>query len=303
MALLLDAPGFVRREAGIVRVGGQDRLTYLHSLLSQHLESATPGEVADFLYLDAKGNPQAVGRAMVRAADVWLVTPAELAADLAAALEKYRFLMQVEAADISDGLRVASLRGPSPILFAGAPHPPLTANEEADGIVVRDRSGGVDLIGTPHWVDRQLRSVDLPEASAAEYEAWRIAAGEPAWGREILPGRRSQELGLLPTHVHLRKGCYPGQESVAKIYNLGRPRRALAVLEADAALPVGAAVQVEGKTGEVTSAADAGGRWLALALVPVGVDGSLPAGTEVAVAGAAARVVRRVGEGVAQPGT
>jgi len=125
------------------------------------------------------------------------------------------------------------------------------------------------------------------------------------WGAEIAPGRRAQELGLLPTHVHLRKGCYPGQESIAKIFNLGRPRRALAVVERGAPMAVGDLVEVPalpGKHGEITSAAAAGGAWVALALVPVGPDGALPDDGAVRVGGAAARVRRRVAEGLPQPG-
>jgi tRNA-modifying protein YgfZ len=256
MALLFDEPAVVRRDLGVVVVTGVDRLGYLHTLLSQHLEHAAAGTAADFLYLDAKGNIQAMGRALVRDDDVWLLTPRAVAGDLAAALEKYKFLLQVEAADCSDAVTTVSIRGPE--LPAGAPATVMTHAPAGAVTLVRDRSGGVDVVGPPDDVATYLRALDLPEAPAAAFDAWRIAAAEPAWGREVTPGRRAQELGLLPTHVHLRKGCYPGQESIAKIYNLGRPRRALAVLESDHPLSAGAAVMVGDKAGEVTSAAAVG---------------------------------------------
>jgi tRNA-modifying protein YgfZ len=286
MTLLLDETAVARRPAGVVRVTGTDRLSYLHTMLSQHLEAARPGDVADFAYLDPKGNPLAAGRAVVTDDAVLLVTPSpQVAADLAAALEKFKFLTQVEAADISDGWALASIRGPE-----DQPTGTMTAAREGDGWVVRDRRGGSDLLGPDPWVRERVAQLDLPEASDDDWESWRITHGVPAWGPEIAPGRRLQELGLLPTHVHLDKGCYPGQESIAKIYNLGAPRRALALVEAADELSVG---------GLVTSAVPVDGRWLALALLPL-ADGDLPA--TVDLDGVQARVVRRVGEELTPPG-
>jgi tRNA-modifying protein YgfZ len=302
MVLLLDETAKVRRDAGVVRVTGGDRLTYLHTLLSQQLEQAHPGTVADFLHLDAKGNPMAEGRAVVRAGEVWLVTPAEVAGELSAALEKFKFLMDVQSVDVSEGFGVVSVRGPGRIGAPGAREELMTAAPHGDGVVVRDRSGGVDLIGATAWVEDKAEALELPWASEEDWQAWRIAAGIPAWGSEITGGRRPQELGLLPTHVHLRKGCYPGQESIAKTWNLGRPRRALAVIEATDRVEPGAVVEIEGKQGQVTSAARAGDVWTALALLPVGRDGRLPGDGTLRAGGIHGRVRRRVGEGLPQPG-
>jgi folate-binding protein YgfZ len=303
--LLLDSAAVARRPAGVVAVSGHDRLAYLHSLLSQHLEAARPGAVADFLYLDAKGNPQAAGRAVVRAGDVLLVTPPEVAGNLTEALNRYPFLLDAKAEDWSADWALASVRGAGEVAAPGARAERMTAAPHGDGLVVRDRSGGVDLLGRRAWVEEKVAGLGLPEASAQDWEAWRIAAGEPAWGAEIVPGRRAQELGLLPTHVHLRKGCYPGQESIAKIYNLGRPRRALAVVEAAGPIAPGDPVEVPdrpGKLGEVTSAASTGDGWVALALVPVAPDGALPAATRILVGGEPAHIRGRVAEGIPQPG-
>jgi tRNA-modifying protein YgfZ len=302
MVLLLDETAKVRRDAGVVRVTGGDRLTYLHTLLSQQLEQVQPGTVADFLHLDAKGNPMAEGRAVVRAGEVWLVTPAEVAADLAAALEKFKFLMDVQAVDVSDRYAVVSVRGPGWVDAPGAREERMTAAPHGDGVVVRDRSGGVDLVGVGAWVEDKAAALDLPWAGEEDWQAWRISAGVPAWGSEIAGGRRPQELGLLPTHVHLRKGCYPGQESIAKTWNLGRPRRALAVIEVADRVEPGAVVEIGGKQGQVTSAAPAGAAWTALALLPVGRDGQLPGDGTLSAGGRDGRVRHRVGEGLPQPG-
>jgi folate-binding protein YgfZ len=176
----------------------------------------------------------------------------------------------------------------------------MTATPQPGGVVVRDRSGGVDVVGERDWVAGVVDALDLPEATVQDWQAWRIDAGEPEWGAEITAGRRAQELGLLPTHVHLRKGCYPGQESIAKIYNLGRPRRALAVVETDGPVSAGDPVEAGGKAGEVTSAAAVGSGWVALAVVPLTRDASAP--DEVTVGGNPARVRRLVGAGLPIPG-
>jgi len=304
MTLLIDQPAVARRHAGVVVVSGHDRLAYLHSLLSQQFEGVRPGTVADFLYLDAKGSAQAAGRAVVRAGDVVLVVAPVVATPFAEALDRFRFLMDVAVEDLTHRWALASVRGPGEVPAPGARSQPMTAAPHGGGMVVRDRSGGVDLVGPATWVEECVADLGLPEAPSEAWEAWRIGAGEPAWGSEVTPGRRAQELGLLPTHVHLRKGCYPGQESIAKIHNLGRPRRALAVLSTAGVPAPGAAVEVGGgaRPGEVTSAVAVGGGGLALGFVPLDREGRPPVDGRVTVGGAAGTVRALVGEGIPQPG-
>ena len=293
MAFLIDQAAVVRRPVGVVRVSGPERLSYLHTLLSQHFDGAAPGQAADFLYLDAKGYPIAAGRALVRTDHALLVTEPGVAPGLTEQLGRMRFLTQVEIADVSEQWSRASIRGWD---GDGDVAEPMNFREQDGGLVVRDRSGGVDLLGPAAWLDAFLAQLGLPEASDGDWEAWRIRNGEAAWGREIAPGYRPQELGLLPTHVHLRKGCYPGQESIAKTFNLGRPRRALAVVELDG--PPSDKVRVDGREAPVTSATASGDGWLAMALLPVDADGRLPQVIEEPPG----RVLRKVGDGLPIPG-
>ena len=298
---LIDEPAAVFRSVGVIRVTGGDRLAYLHTQLSQNLEDLAPGDAADFLYLDAKGAPRAVGRAIAADDAVLLVVPAEIGADLAQTLDSYTFLMDA-GAELVDGWVRASARGPEGVHADGAPDEPMRATLAEDLVVVRDRSGGVDWLGTPTAVEGAVIATGLPVADEDAWEAWRVHAGEPAWGRDIVTGRRAQELGLLPTHVHLRKGCYPGQESIAKTYNLGRPRRALFVVTFDGPVASGDRVQAGDKEGEVTSAAATSDGWLALCLLPLDREGQLRGAGEVAVGDAKGSIARRVGEGLPQPG-
>jgi folate-binding protein YgfZ len=303
MTLLLDKTAVRLREVGVVRVTGPDRLTYLHTLLSQDLAGSRPGDVADFLHLDAKGGIRAMGRAVVHAEAVLLVTPPVVATPLSAALEQFKFLLDVAADDVSASWGLASVRGPGDVVVPGARSEPMTAAPHGDGLVVRDRSGGADLLGTSGWVADRVAGLGLPGADRADWDAWRITAGIPAWGSEVVEGRRAQELGLLPTHVHLQKGCYPGQESIAKIHNLGRPRRALVVAHFDGAVSAGDAVIAGEGTGEVTSAASVADGTAALALLPVDrVTGDVRGAGAIEAGRIPGRVVRRVGAGLPQPG-
>lgn len=301
MGLLETTTAAYTRPVGVIRVSGQDRLHYLHSLLSQDLEGARAGTVADFLYLDAKGTALAEGRAVVRAGDVLLVTPREVTAELTDALGRFTFLLDAAAEDLSADWRMVSVRGPDTAELPGARSQPMTAAPHGEGLVIRDRSGGVDYLGPAIWVGDRSAELELPTAAPTDWERWRIRSALPAWGREITAGRRTQELGLLPTHVHLRKGCYPGQESIAKTYNLGRPRRALWVAEFDAAVPVDGEVRIGDRTGVITSAAQDGPQTVALTLLPLEHDGTL-AGRDLDASGVTGRAVRRVGEGIPQPG-
>ena len=326
-----------RRTVGLVRVTGSERLAFLHTLLSQHVADLAAGQVRDFLFLDAKGGARAAGRLVARDDDVLLAVAPEAAEALAETLANSTFLMDA-GAEALGGWTLASARGPAdaaasapdaatttdgaalpasdaavpppaPALPAldgassgGAPDEPMTAALEGDLAVIRDRRGGVDWLGPDAAVAAAVAASGLAEADPAALEAWRIAAGEPGWGSEIAAGRRTQELGLLPTHVHLDKGCYPGQESIAKTYNLGRPRRALCVVDLDAPVEVGATVTAGDKTGEVTSAAATDAGAVALCLLPLDRDGAVRGGGTVTVDGVDGRVRRRVGEGEPIPG-
>lgn len=295
MALLVTEPAAVRPDAGVVRVTGEERLAFLHTLLSQELEGAEPGTVTDFLFLDAKGNARAEGTAVVRAEDVLLVVAPEVAAELAAAFESSKFLMRVQATDDSSGWALAAIRGTSD--GTDVPQRPGTAQPSGEGLVLRVREG-FDLLGPPSWVDERIAASGLPQATQADWTAWRIVAGRPAWGAEITAGRRPQELGLLPTHVHLRKGCYPGQESIAKTYNLGRPRKALATVHFDVPVSPGNQVAVGDRHGTVTSSAALDGQWVGLVILPLDAEGKLPDRTD----DPPGKVRTRVGEGLPQPG-
>lgn len=287
MTPLIAHPAVFRRDLAVIAVTGEDRTAYLHALLSQDVAGARVGSAADFLLLDHKGSPLAAGRLLVTAGAVLLLAPTSVVDPLVEMLRGRTFLMDATTEVLA--WAVASVRGPGEVGVPGARSDAMTAAPHGDGFVVRDRSGGVDVVGPVAWVDERVEGLGLPVAETADWERWRVAHGEPAWGAEIAEGRRAQELGLLPTHVHLRKGCYPGQESIAKIHNLGRPKRALALVESEAPLAV---------SGAMTSVAQLDGRSVGLAFVSAGSS----AGDRLEVDGVPVVVTRLIGAGLPQPG-
>ncbi|MFP4234428.1 MAG: tRNA-modifying protein YgfZ [Nitriliruptoraceae bacterium] len=130
-----------------------------------------------------------------------------------------------------------------------------------------------------------------------DLEDARIRAGEPAWGRELAAPHLPEELGLLPTHVHLAKGCYPGQEAVARMWMLGRPRRQLAVVTPTGPVTPGWTAGTGRERVEVTSLTADGST--ALAFVPASAAAGDRYGTEEE---GAIEVVRVVGAEQVVPG-
>lgn len=288
--------------AGVVVVGGPDRRAFLQAMLSQDVDRLEVGAVADFLFLDAKGGPRAAGWLAVREHDILLVVPAEIAEPFAETLASSTFLMQAAPAALQ-GWSQACARGPAAVpadAVAQAPREPDRCAVVDEVLIARRQDGSVVWIGPAAAVGDAIARTDLAQVEPHELERWRIAAGVPAWGSEIVAGHRTQELGLLPTHVHLDKGCYPGQESIAKTYNLGRPRRALCVVDFDGPVTAGTPLESDRRGGTVTSAAATEAGAVALCLLAVDRDGQPP---QVVEAPGAAGVVRqRVGAGRSIPG-
>jgi tRNA-modifying protein YgfZ len=286
-----------------VDVTGAERDDYLETVTSQHLGDARPGEVRGALYLDAHGAPLAVFDVVVLPDVLALLTPADLADEIVEVLGGRTFLTDATFTR-SDHVAV-HLRGEGAAEVAAAAgldvDPGRVARGE-DGLLVVAREGGSDLVGPKDAVAEAtaaLREAGASDGDLDDYEAWRVSAGQPAWGREIVAPHLPEELGLLPTHVHLDKGCYPGQEAVARMWMLGRPRRRLAVVdvEGDGVAPGWEAGSGRRKV-RVTSVAPDGGR--ALAFVPGdAAEGDRLGGDED---GPGVVVRRLVGEGLPVPG-
>ncbi|MEL4503760.1 folate-binding protein [Luteococcus sp. H138] len=214
----------------VLRISGPDRLTWLHSLTSQHLTELAVGEATTALVLDPNGRVEHVLHGIDDGESFWAWTEAGRGAELAGWLDRMRFMMRVEVA----------LRGDLELLWVGRD----VARPEA---ALASRASQV-AGGTEHLVPRGSSAGAQPVGVWA-HEALRIAAGIPRIGVDTDHKTIPNEIGLLGTH--LDKGCYRGQETVARVHTLGRPPRRLVQLHLDGsmeALPeLGAPLELDGR--------------------------------------------------------
>ncbi|MGY4718590.1 CAF17-like 4Fe-4S cluster assembly/insertion protein YgfZ [Naumannella huperziae] len=201
---------------GVLTIAGPDRLSWLHSLSTQHLEGLQPGESSTALLLGPTGHIEHVLQLVDDGETVWAQTEPGRVGDLVAFLESMRFMLRVEVTDRTEQLGIVWQPGTPP---AGR----IT------------RSGEDSLGGYESFVPRDHLSdyLDQPEQRAGTwaYEARRIAAGVPRVFVDTDHRTIPNEIGLLGTH--LEKGCYRGQETVARVHTLGRPPRRLVLLHLD----------------------------------------------------------------------
>jgi tRNA-modifying protein YgfZ len=217
-----------------VDVTGADRARYLEDVTSQHLVDLPPGQVTSALVLDAHGGPLAVFDLAVLGDRLVLLAPdPEVATTLVEVLGGRTFLSDAHfEARTSE---VVAVRGPAATELVAAVGLGVVPDRcrLADDVLVVARGDAVDLVVPAGRADALLASLVAAGARAGgadELLRWRVHAGVPGWGTEIVAPHLPEELGLLPSHVHLAKGCYPGQEAVARMWMLGRPRRRLAVV-------------------------------------------------------------------------
>jgi tRNA-modifying protein YgfZ len=241
---------WLRTAERVVEVTGADRLAYLDATTSQSLASRQPGEAVGALVLDAHGLALAVLEVLVLEDRVLLVVPdEEVAATVLDILGGRTFLSDARFA-LTDDV-VLRVHGPAAAEVVPVALEQGDVHEDGGSVLARDAAGSVRIVtdGTDGAVlDGVIAQLEAGGAAAGDeddFTTWRVAHGVPAWGREIVAPHLPEELGLLPTHVHLAKGCYPGQETVARMWMLGRPRRRLAVLGFDGEVP---AVDASGLT-------------------------------------------------------
>ena len=198
----------------VISISGKDRLTWLHALTTQHLENLSAGDWKDALILDAQGHIVEQLFLVDDGRITWIHTEAERVAPLIEYLEKMKFMLDVEVKDQSNNYAV--LRA----------------------------AGIVDKIGGPYAL---VPRSELEETKAAfnkshtqvgiwALEALRVAQGRARLLFEVDHKSIPNELGFINNAVHMKKGCYRGQETVAKVFNLGQPPRKLVLLHLDGSM-------------------------------------------------------------------
>lgn len=231
---------------GIVTVEGDDRLRWLHSMTSQHLLGLRPGESVETLLLSPQGRIEQVIRLVDDGERSWLLVDAGQATALVGYLQRMRFAMRVTVEQRSEELAAIAGRG----------NGEAAAVLRDSGLVVVEWSdpwaavtpGGVqyadDSAAVTSWAMSQMvvRREDLPRvaqfvregriraAGTSALDALEIRAHRPSYRGEVDDRAIPHEFDWLRSAVHLNKGCYRGQETVAKVHNLGHPPRRLALL-------------------------------------------------------------------------
>ncbi len=206
---------------GLLRVIGEDRLTWLHALTTQHLEQLAPQASSTALILDPQGHVEYELHLVDDGAATWIICQPGQAEPLQAYLESMRFMLRVAIENEDDHYAV---------LWAARPLSDLTwsppSTFQGRGFV------GFESILTREAYQQALANAEHRCGSWA-LEALRVAAGVPRIGQETDQRTIPNEVGWLNTAVHLQKGCYRGQETVAKVHNLGRPPRRLVLILLD----------------------------------------------------------------------
>jgi len=214
----------------IVAITGEDRLTWLHSLTTQFLENLHVNQWVPVLILDPQGHIEHQFNLVDDGSTTWLTLDPGRAQPLIQHLQRMKFMMRVDVRDVSD--EYALLRTPGVADDLGGPFSIVPRTELAD------------------W--RKRLNDSSMQVGMWALEALRVASRRPRIGLETDHKSIPNELGLLNKSVHMNKGCYRGQETVAKIANLGAPPRRLVLLHLDGSVVtipnVGADVEREDGT-------------------------------------------------------
>ncbi|MCZ2823508.1 MULTISPECIES: CAF17-like 4Fe-4S cluster assembly/insertion protein YgfZ [unclassified Modestobacter] len=304
---LAEGAGLVdRSDRDVVAVPGPDRLSWLHDLTSQHLRELPDATGTEALFLDPNGRVEHHAVLTELAGTTWADVEPGTGAALTGWLQKMQFMLRVEPELRTAGWALLSLVGPQGDAVLTAAGWPVPAAEHA--VVPLDGGGWARRM--PAIGDGTAAVVDLlvPRAEVAAradallaagavlagldaYEGLRVEARRPRAGIDSDHRTIPNELVWLDSAVHLDKGCYRGQETVARVHNLGRPPRRQVLLHLDGmsevlpapGTPVTAGTREVGRVGSVVRHHELGVIGLALVKQSVAPDADLRVGEAVAV--------------------
>jgi folate-binding protein YgfZ len=243
-----------RSERAQLMVGGPDSVDFLQGQLSNDVEALAPGTGCYAALLDRKGGVQADMRVLrLDDQDLWLDMDPEVAGVVARHLSTYRIGRQVEIGEPDPARAILSLLGPGADALAGiGPLGPEHAHRELELAGVRCRTVatnlGLDLVCSEaegEDLAAALVASGAERVSETAAEIVRVESGRPRFGREIAPGVLPQEAGIDGRAVSFTKGCYIGQETVARLHYRGKPNRHLRGLRLEAPVKDGDPIVLE----------------------------------------------------------
>jgi len=290
--LLAGQAGVVARPGrAVLELTGSEAAEFLQGQVSNDVEALEPGQGCYATLLDHKGKLRTDMRVLRLAPDRLLVDAEPIGRrPLAHNFEMYSLGRDVKPTDVSDDRVVLSLVGPrAHELLTDPPAGDEHACDEADGVVRVITDVGVDLI-LPAAREAEVRAtLDAPDADEQAAEVLRVERGRPRLGLDMDATTMPQEAGINDRAVSFTKGCYVGQETVARLHYKGKPNRHMRGLKLSAPAEYGEPIMLgEKQVGTVGSVADSPTHGtIALALVRREAE----PGAQVQVAGAPAEVV------------
>ena len=271
-----------RSDRGKLRLTGPQSGWFLHQITTQAFEDIQSGEAREAAMITPHGRMVGYLQALAVPEAIYLHFDAALRGELPDAVARYVLATQVEIEDVSDEMGLVLVTGAAETIARAVP---------ADAYV--HPTGDLGVPAAYVWVPHsEVQATFLSLAAKGgrpaqddELERVRIENGVPRWGLDMDHRTIPLEVGLESRSIHFDKGCYVGQEAIAKIHLRGKVNRKLRVLATDARLEPGAEVEKEGAAvGHVTSAAPD----VALAILKHTVE----PGDRVVVGGSAATVAR-----------
>ncbi|MDX6609914.1 MAG: hypothetical protein QOF85_1839 [Solirubrobacterales bacterium] len=244
---LREECGLLDRSArGKLVLKGSEAAEYLQGQLTNDIEALAPGEGCYAALLDRKGHMQADMRVLRLADDeIWIDTEPEALGAARRHLEMYKIGREVVLEDVSEERSILSLIGSRSVELAGSRALAERASEPVsiDGVecLAVGTAFGIDLIAVATDSERlraALAAAGAPEVSPEAVEILRVEAGAPRFGSEMDTATMPTEAGIVEAAVNFEKGCYIGQETVARLHYKGKPNRHLRGLRLSApALP------------------------------------------------------------------
>jgi folate-binding protein YgfZ len=255
---------FLDRPRAMLAVTGPDAVEYLQGQITNDVEALQPDEGCYAALLDRKGHLQGDMRVLrLSTGEIWLDLEPDPAVAVLRHLRTYSVGREVEVENVSDRWAITSLIGPAAATIAGVQ---VLAPEHAQRF--RDWDGvemlavatdlGVDLVtraDQAEAVRELLRAGGAVEVSEDAAEILRIESGRPRFGLDMGEELMPAEAGITERAVDFEKGCYIGQEPVARLHYKGRPNRRLRGLRLSAPVERGARLRLgEREVGVVGSA-------------------------------------------------
>jgi len=249
-------------ERSAFRATGSDRVRFLNGMLSNDVARLAPGSAQRALLLSRKGRILAELTLVARSEDLFLETASAQLASVLEVLERYIIADDVRLERLGD-LRALGVEGPGAatvLTGAGFPAPePGSSESRGDELWLGGgavSSAGVRVFATPARLAEISSALALPVLSPEHAELLRIDSFLPAYGLDMSDDHFPQEARLETAAVSFKKGCYIGQEIVARIASRGGVNKLLVQLRTAASVASGDEIRAEGRaTGQVTSAA------------------------------------------------